>query len=75
MCWAALPCILSISYVIRCEGVCGGTVELEGSGRSRQGLLEGKCGDDRIVSVRIVTVVLDYAAVPEAVEDKAMYLG
>ena len=44
-------------------------------GRSRQGLLEGNCGHDRIMSVWIVIIVLDYIIVPEAVEDNAMYLG
>lgn len=44
-------------------------------GRSKRGLLEGKCCHDLIMSFRIVIVVLDYVSVPEAVEDKAMYLG
>jgi hypothetical protein len=40
-----------------------------------QGLPDGTCCHDRIMSVRIVIIVVDDIAVLEAVEDKAVYLG
>jgi hypothetical protein len=76
VCWAAQHFPLSEGCVIRCGGVCGGFVEPQGvvAGVGRV-LWEGNCGHDGIMPVWIVIVVLDYIIVPEAVEDKAMYLG
>jgi hypothetical protein len=62
--WAAQLCPLSNSCVICCGGVGWGTVEPRGVGAGV-----------RSDFWRVVIVVLDYIAVPEAVEDKAMYLG